>query len=183
MVRIPDLLCLSANAICAILRGLAYAALEVAKIFVRLPMLAFDIAKTSLSFAQIIVDKSRVVLTVAEGILELAKVGLEFAKGVLEAAKWALEGVKMAIGAAATVLEFVVEYGMKTIIDVRNCGFNVEISTKDLPVFAVFCEVNPFKLGWIDIGLKVNFKDITQSIWNAARATIEKIMEMITGSK
>ncbi|XP_053373366.1 uncharacterized protein LOC123544865 [Mercenaria mercenaria] len=180
MLRIPDPICELANIACRIVRGIAYLALEAAKLFVRLPMIAFDIAKAAVSLAQVIVDKSRVAIDLAAGLFELAQKGLEFAKGVLEAAKFVLDGVKFALGAAVNVLEFVIEFGLKSIIDVKNCGFDVEISTKDLPVFAVFCDINAFKLGWKTITIKVNFKNIFQSIWNAARATIDVLMKQIS---
>ncbi|XP_053397078.1 uncharacterized protein LOC128556350 [Mercenaria mercenaria] len=179
IIKLPDPLCVLANVACRIVRAAAYLLLELAKIFVRLPMIAFEAAKVAVSVAQVVVDKSRVVLLVAEGLLEMAQIGLEFAKSVLEAAKLALEGVKFALGAAAKVLELVLEVGIKTIIDVRNCGFDVQISTKDLPVFAVFCDVNAFQLGWTTINIKINFKNIAQSVWNAARATIDMLMKQI----
>ncbi|XP_053380098.1 uncharacterized protein LOC128548733 [Mercenaria mercenaria] len=181
MIRFPDPLCVIANIACMILRAAVYILLEIAKIFVRVAMLAFDVAKAAVTAAHFVVDMSRVVLVVAEGILELAKTGLEVAKSILEVAKVALEGVKLVIGAAAKVLEFVIEYGLKNIIDVRNCGFNIELSTQDLPAFEVSCEVNAFRLGWRKIKLKINFKNIVQSIWQAARATIKAIIDIFGG--
>lgn len=177
MIRVPDLICEAANLACRLVRNVAYVALEVAKVFVRLPMLAFDVAKAAVSVAQVVVDKSRVVLNVAESLMGIAQVGLEFAITELEFAKQVLEGVKFALGAVANVLELVIEFGLKNIIDVKNCGFEVELSTKDLPVFAVFCDVNAFKLGWKTITIKINFKNIIQSIWNAARATIDMLIK------
>ncbi|XP_053380102.1 uncharacterized protein LOC123547975 [Mercenaria mercenaria] len=181
MISFPNPLCVLANLACRIIRAAAYILLEIAKIFVRAAMLAFDVAKAAVTVTQFIVDKSRVVLVVAEGILELAKIGLEVAKGILEAAKGALEAVKLVIGAAFKVLEFVIEYGLKSIIEVRNCEFNIELSTHDLPAFEVSCEVNAFRLGWTEIKLKINFKNILQSIWQAARATIKAIIDIFDG--
>ncbi|XP_053408335.1 uncharacterized protein LOC123559761 [Mercenaria mercenaria] len=181
MIKVPDPVCLAANLACRVVRGAAYLALEAAKIFVRAPMLAFDVAKGAVSVAQIVVDKSRVVLDVAVGLLDMAKIGLEYAKGVLEAAKVVLEGVKIAIGVAAKVLELVIDIGLKNLLDVRNCGFNVELSTHDLPVFDIFCDVNAFRLGWKTITIRINFKNIVQSLWNAARATIDMLSKLIGG--
>ena len=153
-------------------------ALEAAKIFVRAPMLALDVAKASLSVAEVVVDKSRMVLAVAEGALDFAVLWLEGAKFVLDAAKLALEALKHVLGAAVKVFEFVVEYGMKNSIDVRNCGFDIQLSTKDIPVFEVFCEVNPFRLGWVNVSVKINFRNILQSIWSAAVSTMKSIIKM-----
>ena len=177
MISFPNPLCVAANLVCRGIRAIAYTALEAAKIFVKAPMLALDVAKTALSVAQVIVDKSRVVLKLAEAVFNVAKLGLEAAKGSLELAKQSLEAVKIVVGAAAKVLEFVIDYGLKNILDVRNCGFSIQISTSDLPVFDVFCEVNAFKLGWKTIRMRINFKSIFQSIWQAAKATIKAVMK------
>ena len=177
MISFPNPLCVAANLICRGIRAIAYTALEAAKIFVKAPMLALDVAKTAVSVAQVIVDKSRVVLTLAELVFDVAKLGLEAAKGSLELAKQSLEAVKIVVGAAANVLEFVIEFGLKNILDVRNCGFSIQISTSDLPVFDVFCEVNAFNLGWKTIQMRINFKNIFQSIWQAAKATINAIIK------
>jgi hypothetical protein len=181
MISFPDILCEFANIACRIFRFAAYTALELAKIAVKAVMLAYDVAVAAVSFSQFVVDKSRAVLFVAEGLLELAKIGLDVAKVVLEAAKIALEAVKIVIGASADVLQFVIENGLKGIIDVKNCGFDIKMSTKDLPVFEVSCEVNAFKTGWTEIKLKINFKNILQSIWQAARATIKAIIDKFGG--
>ncbi|KAL4224218.1 EGF domain [Mactra antiquata] len=176
MFCFPNPICVLANIACRVIRALAYLVLETDKIFVRTPMLAFDSAEAALSDAQVVVDKSRVVLKIVEGILTRARVGLEFAKSILDAAKLALETVKLVIGFADDVLILVREYGVKNIIDVRNCSFRVELSTKDLSAFDVSCEVNAFRLGWKAIKITINFKNINQSIWQAARATISSLM-------
>ena len=181
MISFKDPICIAKNLVCKGIRYVAYAALEAAKLFVKAPMIAFDVAKAGVSVAQFVVDKSRVVVDLAEGVLDLAKVGLEGAKGLLDVAKGSLEAVKVVVGAAARVLEFVIEYGVKNVIDVRNCGFSIELSTTDLPVFDVSCEVNAFKLGWKKIRIRINFKNAFQTIWQAAKATIKSIMKQFRG--
>ncbi|KAH3844552.1 hypothetical protein DPMN_086811 [Dreissena polymorpha] len=80
MFSIPNPICEAINLGCYAIREIANAALELAKIAVRLPMLVLDAAKLAVSGAQFVVDKSRVVLKIAEGALSLAQVGLEGAK-------------------------------------------------------------------------------------------------------
>ena len=179
MISFPDPICSVANLGCKAIRAIAYAGLEVAKAFVRAPMLALDAAKLTLSAAQVVVDKSRVVLKVAEGAIELAKLGLEATKLGLELAKKALDGLKAVIGAAAKVLDSVIRFGLQNIMDVRNCGFLVKISTVDIFVFDVSCEINAFRLGWRKVGVRINFKNILQSLWNAAKAAIKGLMHLI----
>ena len=183
MISFPDPLCVLANILCAAVRAIAFLALEAAKLFVRIPMLALDAAKAVVSVAKFAVDKSRVVLTLAEGALELGALALEASNGVLELAKISLEAVKIAIKAAAKVLEFVIQFGLKSILDVRNCGFKIEVSTTDLPVFDVFCDVNAFRLGWNTIRLRINFRNVLQTIWQAAKATIDHLIKLVFGRK
>ncbi|KAH3844592.1 uncharacterized protein LOC127872819 [Dreissena polymorpha] len=180
MFSIPNPICEAINLGCYAIRGIAYAALELAKLVVRLPMLVLDAAKLAVSGAQFVVDKSRVVLKIAEGALSLAQIGLEGANVVLEGAKLALEAVKQVVKLGVMVLNFVIKYAIQTLIDVRNCGFELDLSTRDLPIFDVHCEINAFRLGFKQVRIRINFNDPVQSIWNAAKATIETLLETIS---
>jgi hypothetical protein len=159
---------------------LAYVALEAAKIFVRAPMLIFDLAKVALSVAQVVVDKSRVVLRVAEGLLEVAKFGLGVVKGGLEIAKGVIEAVKFTVRAALYVFNFLAS-GLQKLIDVRNCGFEMEMSTTDRDFFDVSCDVQAFGLGWTTFHFGFDFRHPTTSILRIAKATMDKLLDSITG--
>ncbi|XP_013407943.1 uncharacterized protein LOC106171955 [Lingula anatina] len=182
MIKIPDPICVAANVVCKGIRLAAYAALKVAKLAVKAPMAAMDVAKAAVAAAQIVVDKARVVLDIAEGALELAKLALEGVKATIEAAKAALEVVKFAVRAASKVFELIVTYGLQSILDVRQCGFRVELSTVDLPIFDVSCEVNAFRLGWRTVRIRINFKNILQSLLEAAKATIKALLNALKGA-
>ena len=179
MISIPNLVCVAKNILCKLVRGVAYLALEAAKIFIRIPMLAIDVAKGTVTVAQFVVDKSRVVLEIAKIAIDLAILGLEGAKGILELAKRALEGVKLVVRYGLMALNYIIMYGIQSIIDIRNCGFEITVSTHDETVFDVHCEVNALKTGWKIVRIRINFTDIIQSIWNAAKATIEAIFRII----
>ncbi|WAR28394.1 FBLN5-like protein [Mya arenaria] len=179
MISLPDPICLGLNLLCRAARGIAYLALEAAKVFVRIPMLALDAAKVAVSAAQFIVDKSRVVLDIAIAALDLAKLGLEATKGILEGAKLALEAVKQVVKLGVAALNLIIKYGLESIIDVRNCGFEVILSSHDKAVFDVHCDVNAFKTGFKTIKIRINFNDIFHSLWYAAKATISAILDSI----
>lgn len=179
MLTIPDLICEAANILCRAVRAAAYVALELAEILVRAPMIALDIAKAVVTGAQFVVDKSRIVLDIAVAALDIAKMGLEVAKKALDVAKGALEAVKIVVQLGFQALQFVVQYGLQSIIDVRNCGFEVQLSTHDLNVFDIHCDVNAFRLGWKTISIRINFNNLVQSMWNAAKATIEAILKSV----
>ena len=53
------------------------------------------------------------------------------------------------------------------------------MSTHDKSVFDVQCDLNGFNTGWRTVRIRINFNDIVQSIWNAAKATIEAILDSI----
>lgn len=179
MISFPNPLCVAANILCRILRAAAFAVLQLAKVIVRGLMIALDMAKVAVTAAQFVVDKARIVLDIAETALDIAILRLDTAKQALDIAKVALEAIKQVVHLGLKALQFVVQYGVQSIIDVRNCGFEVKLSTHDLSVFDIHCEVNAFKLGWRTVRLRINFRDIVQSIWNAAKATIEAILEKI----
>lgn len=179
MFTLPDLVCEAINLGCRALRAVAYVALEAAEVFVRVPMLALDIAEEAVSVAQVIVDKSRFVLDIAVAAMDLAQVGLEGLKIVLEVAKMALEGVKQVVKWGLKAFDFIVQYGIQSILDVKNCGFELKLTGRDETVFDVHCEVSAFKQDFRRIGFRINFSDVVQSIWNAAKATIESILHSL----
>ncbi|KAK3102113.1 hypothetical protein FSP39_008881 [Pinctada imbricata] len=178
MISFPDPICVAKNVLCGVVRLAAFAALEAAKVFARAPMIVFDAAKAAVSIAQFAVDKSRVVLKLAEGILQVAQLGLEAAKTTLRIAIVALEALKIAIGVAAQILQMVITYGVQNLVDVKNCGFRVQLSTFDLQAFEVGCDVNLFQLGWIPIKMKINFKNPIASLWSAAKATVDEVVKI-----
>ena len=177
MISFPNPICAAKNLACRAIRGVAYAALEAAKLFVRVPMLALDAAKLAVSVAEIVVDKSRVVLDIAIAAIDVAKLGLEGAKGVLEAAKLGIEAVKQVLKLGFKVLDMIIDYGLKSLVDLKNCQFDIQISTKDLPVFAVSCQINLFRLGWTEIVFGINFNHPFQSLWQAAKSSVQHIAD------
>lgn len=179
MFKVPNLPCLAANALCRGVRAVAYAALEAAKLFVRAPMLIFDAAKAALSLAQIAVDKARVILKVAEGLLEVAKIGLETMKGGLEIAKRGLELIKKTLDAAIYVFNLIIKYGLQNLIDVRNCGFEVEIAVHDKALVEVFCDVKAFGLGWTTIRFWFDFRHPLTSMLNIAKSTVKRLLKSV----
>ncbi|CAC5403143.1 unnamed protein product [Mytilus coruscus] len=179
MFRIPNIACGIANVACRAVRAVAYVALEAAKLFVRVPILALDAAKAAVTVAQLVVDKSRVVLVLAEGVLDVAKLGLETAKGILEVAKAGVEAVKFIVGAELHVFDLIVRYGLQSLLDVRNCKFDLELSTEDKAVFDVSCELQAFHLHWHKFKFEFDFKHPAVSMWRIAKSTIKTLMEII----
>ncbi|XP_052081717.1 uncharacterized protein LOC127719541 isoform X3 [Mytilus californianus] len=179
MFKVPNLLCEAANLFCRGVRALAYIALEAAKILVRVPMIIFETVKAALTIAQNVVDNARVVLYVAEGILEVAKFGLEAAKGGLEVAKGAIEAVKFTVKAGLYVFDLIV-LGIQQLIDVKNCGFEIEMSTHDKALFEVSCEVKAFGLGWTTFRFWFDFRHPVTSIWRIAKSTVKTLFKSVT---
>ena len=179
MLAVPDYDCEAANNLCRKIRKTAYAVLERKMIYIRIPMLALDNAIADVSVVKFRVHKSRVFLDIANNAVDLAAFEVESAKGVLEIAKRALEDIKLVVRYGIMALNYIIMYGMQSIIHVRNCGFDVTLSTRDETVFDFHCDVNAFTLGWRTVEVRINFKDVVQSIWNAAKATITSIFDAI----
>ncbi|VDI25327.1 Hypothetical predicted protein [Mytilus galloprovincialis] len=179
MTRVPDLSCEAANVVCSAVRAVAYTALEAVKIFVRIPMVAFDVAKAVLTGAQVVVDKARIVLDVAVALLEVAKTGLEMAEVGLEIAKGAIELLKVTLSAALHVFDYLV-LGIQQIIDVKNCGFEIEMSIKDKAFFEMSCEVKAFGLDWKTFRFWFDFRHPVTSMWRVAKGTVSSLLDSIT---
>ena len=179
MFSFPNPICVVKNIACGAIRAVAYVALEAAKLFVRVPMLALDAAKVAVSVAQVVVDKSRVVLDIAIAAIDLAKVGLEGAKVVLGGAKLVLEGVKVVVKVGLKVVDLILKYGLQRLIDAKNCNFDIDLSTRSLPVFAVGCDLNALRLGWRPVRFTVNFNRPIQSLWEAAKTTLKFVIDSI----
>jgi hypothetical protein len=167
------------NAACRVVRGLAYTALEIMKVTVRLPMLLYDAAMFTLSVAQRVVDSARLVLWVAQGILEVVKAGLEVVKLSLEVAKSAIEMVKFIVGAALYVFDLLVS-GLQTIIDVKNCGFEIQMSTSDKGFFDVSCDIKAFSLGWTTFRFGFDFRHPITSMLRTTKAIVNVLFDSIT---
>ncbi|VDH99149.1 Hypothetical predicted protein [Mytilus galloprovincialis] len=178
MFKVPDSFCETANFFCRNVRDIGYSALETAKIFVRLPMKIMDAAKVALTIAQLTVNTARGVLYTAEGVLEVAKRGLEVAKGGLEIAKGAIEAIKYTVKAALYVFELIVQ-GIQQLIDVRNCGFEIELSTQDKALFQVGCDVKAFGLGWTTFQFWFDFRHHVTSILRIAKATVNALLDSV----
>ncbi|WAR21145.1 FBLN5-like protein [Mya arenaria] len=181
MFSVSNPICVAANLGCRTLRGVAIAALEVAKLGVRIPIAALDVAKAAVSVAQFVVDKAKTVLDIAAGAFSLAQYGLEGAKLLAEGAKLALEVVKKLVELGAKAFSFIIQYGLQSILDVRNCGFEIQMSTADLPVFDVQCEINAFKSGFRKFNIRINFKHPFESIWNSAKSIITTLLKAVVG--
>lgn len=179
MIRLPNPLCLVANAACYVLRGIAYAALEFAKLVIKGVMVAMDIAKLALSAAQFIVDKSRVVIEIAKLAFDGAIFVLDGAKGILETAKIALEGVKFIVRGAVEVFNFIITHTIQRLFDLKECGFAIELSTKDVFIIDVSCKLNFMQSGWQDIRLRINFKDVISTMWEAAKSVVRFLTNSI----
>lgn len=179
MIRVPNPVCVLKNAACYVLRGLAYAALAIAKVAVHVPMLAMDVAKLALSAAQIGVNIAKAALDVAKGVVDAAIVVVDAAKVAMNIAKAALEAVKMLVRLGYQVFEFIVEYGLKSLFDIKTCGFEFVVSAKEGAEFEVFCNINPFKLGWRNVGFRINFRNILSSLWNAAKSLASQFIGLI----
>ncbi|XP_013387299.1 uncharacterized protein LOC106156552 [Lingula anatina] len=178
-IRIPDIGCLIANALCRILRAIAYAALEIAKIAVRIPMIAMDIAKGALQVAQITVKAAKVFLDVAVGFLDLTIYILKGIEWLLEFVKAALEVVKFILRGITLAFEYFIRYGIASILDIKRCGFGVEINARDFFLLTVSCEFNAFRTGWTLFTFRIDLRNIFLNILELAFKIVKMIFEGI----
>jgi hypothetical protein len=48
--------------------------------------------------------------------------------------------------------------GLQNIIDVKNCGFEIQMSTTDKAFFDVSCDIKAFSLGWTTFRFGFDFR-------------------------
>ena len=61
--------------------------------------------------------------------------------------KICVPGVKFLVGAALHVFELIIKYDLQSILDVKNCQFQLQITTSDKLALEVSCELNAFRTG------------------------------------
>ncbi|XP_053389061.1 uncharacterized protein LOC128552082 [Mercenaria mercenaria] len=171
VTSIPDYECVIENIACRTAREKAYIILERENISVREEMLKYDAVHSAFAFAQFNVNKSRSLLNNEKDNLNLSEKGFEFAKDTFIEANATVDSVKSLIGSAILAHDFVINYGNQDVFNVSDCAFNLTLTTKDLEVFDVFCKINAFRMGWTKIRIRINFKNILQSLWQASWAT------------
>lgn len=94
-------------------------------------MSVFDFAKAAVSVAEYALNASQIVLYLAEGGLKVAKLGLDTASMSLVTEKSAIDFIKYLLDNALYVFEQIVRYGLQSLIAVRNCRFEVQLSAID----------------------------------------------------
>lgn len=97
----------------------------------------------------------------------------------MEVAKAAIDKVKFTVKAGLYVFNLLV-LGMQQLIDVKNCGFEIEMSTHDKALFEVSCKVNAFGLGWTTFRFWFDFRHPVTSIWRIAKSTVRTLFESVT---
>ena len=177
LYKVIDPHCYAYNLGCMAVRALAYYFLESAKILVRTSYLAFEAAKRRVSNAQIYFDASRFALDIANDAFDLAQIKLNAAEAIFESAKMTFEAIKIVVRWGIKTLNYITDYGINNIFDVKNCGFRFQVSSQDTKVFLVECEIDSFKEGYKIVRLGINFGSPLQSIWQAAKGTIDTFVD------
>jgi hypothetical protein len=78
------------------------------------------------------------------------------------------------VGAALHVFELIIKYGLQRILDVKNCQFEIQLTTSDKLAFEVSCEVNAFRTGWHTFEFEFDFRLI--QIHLLSKATCQLIL-------
>ncbi|XP_070570469.1 uncharacterized protein [Ptychodera flava] len=175
MVKVPNLVCIAANVICAGLRAVAFTALKLAEEAIGITMVTFDQAQLLVQGAQVVVDKSRVVLEAAEVGFDLAKGSFTAMQEASRGAQLAMETTTRLVAGGLEVFNFIVRHGRGAVVDVKRSWFELEVSTFDVFLFEVYMEVDFFRLGSRELSVMINFKNYPESISNAAAAIIKNI--------
>lgn len=179
MFSIDDPICVVKNILCEAVRAAVFALYDAAMLALNAPLLALDVAKGVVWMAQITADGLSASLELVNTAVDIAKLGVRTASEGLEIAKTALDAVKVLVKVGLSILNFIIEHGLGSIIDVRNCRFELQMEKKIIPVFAVSCEIKPFSTQWVTIAMRINFLNPIQSLWYAAKSLVDRILDSI----
>ncbi|XP_070570963.1 uncharacterized protein [Ptychodera flava] len=178
-IQIYDPICVLGNAGCHVIRGLAFVGLKIADGTLGVALRALDAAKFVVQTAEIVVDESRIVLDVAKAGLDILKASVSAADFLLEGAKVAIELVKDAVKVGVEVFNFIIEFGLGSIVDLKRASFEITVSTADVFVFKVKIEVDLFRQGMQEVEVVIDFKNLSESISNAALRIVKLLGELL----
>lgn len=179
MISIDDPLCVVKNIACSLVRAAVLAVYDLAILALNVPLLALDAAKGALWLAQVAVDRFSASLELANVAIDIAKIGVKAASVGLDVVNVALDAVEVVVKIGMEVFSFIIEYGLSKVIDVRNCGFGLEMEKPIQPVFEVYCEIKPFNTKWIPISLHVNFLNPMLTLWYAAKDLVNNMVNLV----
>lgn len=143
-------------------------------------MLALDAATLAVTVAQKLVDESEFVLDIAKGALEVVKFGFQTKKAVLDFAKDAVEIVRSVIKAALYVFSMIIKYGLKSLVDVKNCEFEAQVFLHDNSFYKISCDVMAFSTGWRTFMFEFDFKNPLTSMWKITKETVNVLIDVVS---
>ncbi|KAL4233289.1 hypothetical protein ACF0H5_007973 [Mactra antiquata] len=135
-----------------------------------------DAQASTLDF-QTDVENTRSILEAAETKLEAAKSSYDAVNSLFSAAEASLEAVTQANNVDYEIADLIEQDGLATLTQAKDCKFTVELTTEDLSVFDVSCQVKAFRLDWQTFVLSIDFNIAQQSIRLAAASTALSFIE------
>lgn len=175
MVRVPDPVCVVANAACQLLHTAARAALKLAQAALRIPMAALELAQGVLTVAQGVVNAAKSVLDLAKGALTLAQETLKGLRKLLDGAIAALELVKVTLKFGLQLLNTLVTFAIKDLFNVRHIDFEVEVSTRNPIAISISMDLTILGIELNNIGFSFDFGDIVGAMADLLKFLLDRI--------
>ena len=167
------------NVGCAIIRGIAYLALAIARAFVRIPMLILDAAILVLDAAKVVVDIAINVVEIAKVALDVVKYAMDGIVGLLEVAKTALEVVKQVVAFGLDVVNAFVKFVLGDLFNIRRASFAIEVSTKNPFKFAISFDLTILGVRMDGVGLEFDFSSASRAFASLLKSLIGLVKQAL----
>lgn len=151
------------NTLCAIARGVVYAALTVAEVFLEALMVPIDLAQGALDVAKLAFDAAKVAVDLANVALEGLKYALDVVIVGLEAANIALEVVQQAVSIGLEITNRLLTFVIGELFNIRKASFEVEVTTRNPFRFRVSFDLTILGVTFNDIGFEFDFVNAISS--------------------
>ncbi|KAL4233095.1 signal peptide protein [Mactra antiquata] len=173
---IPDEKCTIANDFCRQVREKAFENLKQIDTMVKEVMLEYEDATRNCSNAEWEKIRARELYTAAKDRLQWAHIGFDLADNNVKTAMEYLNNIKEDAKVEEQTLQLISKKGIENLLNVRDCTFEIEITTTDVSLFYVSCEVNALDLGWTKMVFAIDFINVRSSMWRAAQTTVNILL-------
>jgi hypothetical protein len=141
------------------------------------PLASLNAAKLALTAASKVLDGAKAAIdnTPVDLDPELAAfyVALKVAQAALEAANLALEAAKYAVAGTAIVADFITQYGLGNLVDVRSASFTGDLAAVSGGKVTMSTQVSYMGAGPVNVSFAFDFYDMGATIKNFAEELLK----------
>ncbi|EDQ87190.1 uncharacterized protein MONBRDRAFT_33537 [Monosiga brevicollis MX1] len=173
MWRIPDPICVAANALCVLIRAPLYFLLRVIDAFLIGLLAVLEVVEKALELAKIILEKSQFLLDAAEAILEKALAVFDVLQVAVDIARAAAQLIEDAVSAALNFLTQALG-NLDNILSIPEASFGLTIKGFVPRQIRMSLQIRSF-VGNMGFSIKFDFADVLSSIAEIATRVFDSL--------